>query len=89
MIAEAGRTEQSAERPHAMKMDWIPRTSASMPKKRGAAVFAMLVERELMLYAASNSSLPTDSAIIVLVIGTVPFVRKPRNSASTAIASLS
>ena len=54
MIAEAGRTEQSAERPHAMKMDWIPRTSASMPKKRGAAVFAMLVERELMLYAASD-----------------------------------
>ena len=39
---------------------------------------AMLVDNEFILYADSSLSLLVDSAIIVLVMGTVPFVKKPR-----------
>lgn len=83
---KAGSVENKAAIPHAKKTDCIPMKSARKPNKSGDMVFAILVDRELMLYAASKSCLSTDSAIIVLVIGTVPFVKKPRIAASTEIA---
>ena len=64
--------------PQAKNIACTPRISARRPKKSGASVFAMLVESEFTLYAASYSVSPTDWAIIVLTIGTVPFVKKPR-----------
>ena len=78
----AGTAARSAAAPHAGNIMRTPRISARMPKNRGATVLAMLVESELMLYALSNASLSTASAIIVLVMGTVPLVKKPRISAS-------
>ena len=82
---KAGMAASRATAPHAKNIACTPRKSARMPKNNGAMVFATLVESELMLYADSYSALPTDSAIIVLVIGTVPFVKKPRTRASIDI----
>ena len=84
-IAMAGTVAERAATPQARNMACTPKKSASTPKKRGATVFAMLVEREFMLYAASRSSFSTDSAIIVLVIGTAPLVKKPRIRARNEI----
>lgn len=68
------------------KIIWTPNLSASTPKNNGAAVVAMLTEKELTLYAVSKLFFPfTDSAIIVLVIGTVPFVRNPNTRARPII----